>query len=129
LTAGLAAIVLVAMPFLLPSPASPHRSRDPCPKDTAFPPGFHIWLLGFLTLASMVPEGAVSWTGRRSICRRNLGVGRLRLGLGFAFFAGAMAMMRFAGDSGAQPFRGGPHLAGFGPFWARRADGWGARAV
>jgi hypothetical protein len=81
-----------------PHPRSP-KPRRPCPKDTAFPKDFHVWLLGFLTLASMVPEGAVlDWAAiylQKELVRQRC----LRPGLGFAFFAGAMAIMRFAGDT------------------------------
>ena len=55
-------------------------------------------LLGFLALFSMVPEGAVlDWAA--IYLQKELGSDVFVSGLGFAFFAGAMAIMRFLGDS------------------------------
>ena len=100
LTAGIvAAIVLVAMPFLLPNPlqAPVEVSASP-PKTKLFPKDFHVWLLGFLALFSMVPEGAVlDWAA--IYLQKELGSDVFVSGLGFAFFAGAMAVMRFLGDA------------------------------
>jgi MFS family permease len=100
LTAGVVAvIVLAAMPFLLaedPKPAVTEAA--PAPKSRLFPKDFHVWLLGFLALASMVPEGAVlDWAA--IYMQKELGSDVFVSGLGFAFFAGAMALMRFLGDS------------------------------
>ncbi|MFM7443039.1 MAG: MFS transporter, partial [Tabrizicola sp.] len=58
--AVVAGIVLTAMPFLLPdAPRVLVTEAAPAPKTKLFPKDFHVWLLGFLALASMVPEGAV----------------------------------------------------------------------
>ena len=94
-----AALVLGAMPFLLPSaPHHPTEAATPAPRTKLFPKDFHIWLLGFLTLASMIPEGAVlDWAA--IYLQKELGASTVTSGMGFAFFAGAMAIMRFAGDS------------------------------
>lgn len=100
ITAGVvAAIVLSAMPFLLPdSPKPVMTEAAPAPKTKLFPKDFHVWLLGFLALASMVPEGAVlDWAA--IYMQKELGSDVFVSGLGFAFFAGAMALMRFLGDT------------------------------
>ena len=100
LTAGIVAvIVLAAMRFLLPdAPSAPVTTAAPAPKTKLFPKDFHVWLLGFLALASMVPEGAVlDWAA--IYMQKELGSDVFVSGLGFAFFAGAMAVMRFLGDT------------------------------
>lgn len=100
LTAGVAAgIVVTAMPFLLPETPRPVTADpSPAPRTRLFPKDFHVWLLGFLALASMVPEGAVlDWAA--IYMQKELGSDVFVSGLGFAFFAGAMALMRFLGDA------------------------------
>lgn len=102
-TAGaVAALVLGAMPFLLPD--SPRArlagavARAPAQRTRLFPRDLHVWLLGFLALFSMVPEGAVlDWAA--IYLQKELGADAFVSGLGFAFFAGAMAAMRFLGDT------------------------------
>lgn len=99
-TAGVVtAVVLTAMPFLLPD--TPHAAAPEAvaaPRAKLFPKDFHVWLLGFLALFSMVPEGAVlDWAA--IYLQKELGSDVLRSGLAFAFFAGAMAVMRFMGDT------------------------------
>ena len=97
--AVVAAVVLVAMPFLLPpAPRGPVAETVAAPKTKLFPKDFHIWLLGFLALFSMVPEGAVlDWAA--IYLQKELGSDVFVSGLAFAFFAGAMAVMRFLGDT------------------------------
>lgn len=100
LTAGVvAAVVLGAMPFLLPdSPHAPVAAAETPPRTKLFPKDFHVWLLGFLALFSMVPEGAVlDWAA--IYLQKELGADVVASGLAFAFFAGAMAVMRFLGDT------------------------------
>lgn len=101
LTGGMVAgIVLAAMPFLLPSApalAGVSAATAPAAKTRLFPKDFHVWLLGFLALFAMVPEGAVlDWAA--IYLQKEFGAGVFVSGLGFAFFAGAMAVMRFLGD-------------------------------
>lgn len=93
------ALVVGAMPFLLPkAPVAPVAEAGPAPTTRLFPKEFHVWLLGFLALFSMVPEGAVlDWAA--IYLQKELGSDVFVSGLGFAFFAGAMAVMRFLGDS------------------------------
>lgn len=100
LTAGVVAVVVMAaMPFLLPdSPRDPVVEAVAAPKTRLFPKDFHVWLLGFLALFSMVPEGAVlDWAA--IYLQKELGSDVFVSGLAFAFFAGAMAVMRFLGDT------------------------------
>lgn len=100
--AVVALLVLGAMPFLLPD--SPRIrlaeavARAPAQPARLFPRDLHVWLLGFLALFSMVPEGAVlDWAA--IYLQKELGADAFVSGLGFAFFAGAMAAMRFLGDT------------------------------
>jgi MFS family permease len=100
LTAGIVAvIVLAAMPFLLPDvPQAAPSEVAAAPRAKLFPKDFHVWLLGFLALFSMVPEGAVlDWAA--IYLQKELGSDVFVSGLAFAFFAGAMAVMRFLGDA------------------------------
>ncbi len=101
LTAGItAAIVCAAMPFLLPDAprVQPTVTEAAAPKQHLLPRDLSVWLLGFMALASMVPEGAVlDWAA--IYLQKELGSDVFVSGLGFAFFAGAMAIMRFAGDA------------------------------
>ncbi len=100
LTAAVVAVLVVAaMPFLLPGePAAPVAEGPSTKGPGLFPRDFHVWLLGFLAFFSMVPEGAVlDWAA--IYLQKELGSDVFVSGLGFAFFAGAMAIMRFAGDS------------------------------
>ena len=94
-----ATLVLGAMPFLMPdAPVAPVAVMQAAPRTRLFPKDLHVWLLGFLALFSMVPEGAVlDWAA--IYLQKELGADLFVSGLGFAFFAGAMAVMRFLGDS------------------------------
>lgn len=91
----IAAIVLTALPFLLPDPpvpAEPHEKRDFLPKDLG------LWILGLMALLSMIPEGAVvDWAA--VYLGQELGADTFGAGLGFAAFAATMAVMRFSGDA------------------------------
>ena len=94
-----ATLVLGAMPFLMPdAPVAPVAVMQAAPRTRLFPKELHVWLLGFLALFSMVPEGAVlDWAA--IYLQKELGSDLFVSGLGFAFFAGAMAVMRFLGDT------------------------------
>lgn len=97
LTAGTAGvIVLAAMPFLLDVPPEPHF--EDAPRQRFLPRDAGLWLLGVIALFSMVPEGAVLDWGALYL-QQELGADVARSGLAFALFAGAMAVMRFAGDA------------------------------
>ncbi len=95
-TAGL--VVLAAMPFLLGEEAAPTPVVGaPKVRQALLPRDPAIWVLGVLALFSMVPEGAVlDWAAL--YLGQELGADVARSGLAFAFFSGAMAIMRFAGD-------------------------------
>ncbi|MES2846995.1 MAG: MFS transporter [Pseudomonadota bacterium] len=95
-TAGL--VVLAAMPFLLGEEAAPTPVVGaPKVRQALLPRDSAIWVLGVLALFSMVPEGAVlDWAAL--YLGQELGADVARSGLAFAFFSGAMAIMRFAGD-------------------------------
>jgi fucose permease len=95
-TAGL--VVLAAMPFLLGEEAAPAPVVGaPKVRQALLPRDPAIWVLGILALFSMVPEGAVlDWAAL--YLGQELGADVARSGLAFAFFSGAMAIMRFAGD-------------------------------
>jgi predicted MFS family arabinose efflux permease len=96
MTAGVtAALVLGATRFLIPGdpPAPPTKG----PRTRLLPRDPGLWLLGGLALLSMVPEGAVlDWAAL--YMAQDMGAGVATSGLAFAFFAGAMAVMRFLGD-------------------------------
>ncbi len=86
--------VALALPYLLPDPAVPPEHHE---KQSLFPRDAGLWLLGLLALFCMVPEGAVmDWAA--VYLAKELGADAFRAGLGFAFFAGTMAIMRFSGD-------------------------------
>ncbi len=91
-----AALVFAAMPFLLPATPPPVAAKTPA-KQHLLPRDLSLWLLGFMAFFAMVPEGAVlDWAA--IYLQKELGSDVFRSGLAFAFFAGAMAVMRFAGD-------------------------------
>jgi MFS family permease len=91
-------MVLAVMPFLrgeAPAPVVPNASSQP---PVLFPREAALWILGAMALFSMVPEGAVlDWAAL--YLRQDMGSDAFRSGLAFALFSGAMAIMRFAGDS------------------------------
>ena len=95
--AGVAALLVFgAMPFLLPTAPVAAVAETPT-RQHLLPRDLGLWLLGFMAFFSMVPEGAVlDWAA--IYLQKELGSDVLRSGLAFAFFAGAMAVMRFAGD-------------------------------
>ncbi|MDR7123716.1 MFS transporter [Pseudotabrizicola sp. 4114] len=93
-----AAVVLAVMPFLRGEGPVPVVTTGTVGKTALLPREAGLWLLGAMALFSMVPEGAVlDWAAL--YLQKDMGSDVFRSGLGFAFFAGAMALMRFAGDS------------------------------
>lgn len=90
-----AGLVGWAMRGLLRDTPEP-RTKD-APKQVLIARDLGLWILGAMALFSMVPEGAVlDWAA--IYLSKELGAPMVQSGLGFAFFAGAMAVMRFAGD-------------------------------
>jgi fucose permease len=97
MTAGTAGLLVVcAMPFLLNVP--PEAPEQGAPRVRFLPRDPRLWLLGALAFFAMVPEGAVLDWGALYL-KDELGADVARSGLAFALFAGAMAVMRFAGDA------------------------------
>jgi MFS family permease len=89
------AIVLIAMQYLISEPA--HHEEDGPKPHYAWPKAPIVYILGLMALFSMVPEGAVlDWAAL--YLSKELGSSLSVSGLAFAFFAGTMAVMRFAGD-------------------------------
>jgi MFS family permease len=97
ITAGVTAcLVFGAIPFLLPTVPVAPAAEAPV-RTHLLPRDAGLWLLGIMAFFSMVPEGAVlDWAA--IYLQKELGSDVFRSGLAFAFFAGAMAIMRFAGD-------------------------------
>ncbi len=92
-----AVAVLVSLPFLAGEPALHAKTTDGQKPAGLLPKQLGLWLLGAMALFSMVPEGAVlDWAAL--FLAKELGSDVFRSGLAFAFFSGAMALMRFAGD-------------------------------
>jgi len=97
IVAGVALIlILAALPFLHQDPPVP-RAENMGQRPALIARDGGLWILGIMALMSMIPEGAVlDWAA--IYLSKELGAGVFASGLGFAFFAGAMAIMRFAGD-------------------------------
>ena len=89
-------IVLLAIRFLIDEPA--HHDETGTKAKYAWPKAPVFYILGLMALFSMVPEGAVlDWAAL--YLSKELGSSVSVSGLAFAFFAGSMALMRFAGDA------------------------------
>ncbi|MCB6178257.1 MFS transporter [Rhodobacter sp. Har01] len=97
-TAALVAgVVLLAQAALKGEPPHPVPAPAGGRRRGLLPRAAGIWVLGAMALFSMVPEGAVlDWAAL--YLQDELAASTFASGLGFAFFAGAMAVMRFAGD-------------------------------
>ena len=102
MTAGIALVLILwgmgklvadeAVHTELKPPGQPKEKFPLLPRDLA------LWILGFLAMASMIPEGAVlDWAAL--YLSLDLGSGLLNAGMAYAFFSGAMAIMRFVGDA------------------------------
>ena len=90
-------LILAAMPFLAEDTPIPAPAAGEVERATLLPRDAAIWVLGLLSLFTMVPEGAVlDWAAL--YLQQELGADVARSGLAFAFFSAAMAVMRFAGD-------------------------------
>lgn len=100
ITMGVAmVIVLLAMPMIKSEPRQAETDATDAPVKTSLIPKVPgLWLLGVMCLFSMIPEGAVlDWAAL--FIASEFGSSAFVAGLGFAFFSGAMALMRFAGDT------------------------------
>lgn len=91
-------LVLASLPYLIAdAPAPPEVPGETTTVGTLFPRDASLWLLGFMALFSMVPEGAVmDWAA--IYLNKELAADTFRSGLGYGLFAGTMAVVRFAGD-------------------------------
>jgi fucose permease len=96
IVAGVALLLLfISMPYLI-TEAHHHEAHRDKPK-YVWPKGAAIYILGFMALFCMIPEGAVlDWAAL--YLGKELGADIAVSGFAFAFFAGAMALMRFLGD-------------------------------
>ena len=76
-----------------------HHEEGGAPKPKfAWPKGAAIFILGFMALFCMIPEGGVlDWSAL--YLSKELGAGVAVSGLSFGLFSAAMAAMRFVGDS------------------------------
>ncbi len=92
-------LLLIALPYVFKDAPQPSADTDaPRAKTHLIARDLGLWILGAMALFSMVPEGAVlDWAA--IYLSKELNAGVITSGLGFAFFAGTMAMMRFAGDT------------------------------
>jgi hypothetical protein len=90
--------VLLARPFLLQDgPAQPAASAAAAPKPRLIARDPGLWILGAMALFAMVPEGAVlDWAA--IYLGKELNADLFTSGLGYAMFAGTMALVRFLGD-------------------------------
>lgn len=105
LTAALAAaglglaLTLPALFFTLGEPPQPRPTgAEKGAKAGLWPKGAATWVLGLMALFSMVPEGAVLDWGALYLSKEQAAPAEVA-GLAFAFFSGAMALMRFLGDA------------------------------
>jgi fucose permease len=96
IVAGSALLALIiSMPFLI-TEAHHHQPHLDKPK-YVWPKGAAIYILGFMALFCMIPEGAVlDWAAL--YLGKELNANIAVSGFAYAFFAGAMAIMRFLGD-------------------------------
>lgn len=86
-------MVLVALPSIIDDDRPAQHERTP----HSFPRSLTLYVLGFIALFSMIPEGAVvDWAALYLAQERGATIATA--GWGYAAFAGAMALMRFAGD-------------------------------
>ncbi|MCO5064618.1 MAG: MFS transporter [Rhizobiaceae bacterium] len=93
-TLAMALMLAAAAPFVIEDRQPPTgEAKQPMrlPRIAA------VYLVGAVALFAMIPEGAVLDWGALYL-RQELGASIATAGLGFAFFAGAMAALRFAGD-------------------------------
>ncbi len=94
---GLALLVVIpAYPFMITETAH-HEQGAEKPK-YAWPKNPAVYILGLMALFSMIPEGAVMDWGALYLSKE-MGAPISVSALAFSFFAGTMAIMRFAGDS------------------------------
>lgn len=105
------ALALAAVPHLLHESPAPPPAREPGTKRFALPRSPLIYLLGLIAMFTFVSEGAVlDWGALYMVQERGADVAVASLA--YAFFSGAMALMRFAGDSVRDRFGAVPTMRG-----------------
>lgn len=93
-------VCAVAVAFLLPherQDARPAAAGEAKGSGFSLPRAPHVYLLGLMALLLFASEGAVLDWGALYMSQER-GADLATAGLAYAFFAGAMAVMRFAGD-------------------------------
>jgi fucose permease len=96
IAAGIALALALASSRFLVTEAHHHDENAEKPK-YVWPRNSAVYILGFMALFSMIPEGAVlDWAAL--FMSKELGANVQVSGFAFAFFAGTMAIMRFLGD-------------------------------
>ena len=84
-------------------PATPITTEGPAKGPHSL--GLAAYILGFMCLAAMTPEGAIlDWAALYLV--KDFDLQASAAGLGFGFFSGAMALMRFGGDALRNRFGG-----------------------
>lgn len=92
-------MVVVATPrVIVDVPAKINaETGEATPRTSVFRAGLVVWLLGFMCLFSMTPEGAtLDWSAL--YLRNELGANATMSAFAFAAFSATMAIMRFLGD-------------------------------
>ena len=90
-------LILLAAPFVIEDDSA-KAATDATPHDALIPRDLGLILLGMIALFSMVPEGAVmDWAA--IYLQKEMAATQATSTLAFAFFSGAMAIVRFAGDA------------------------------
>ena len=93
----MAVLIALAAPHLWRGGRQPSPSPG-VPRTALLPRSPQVWFLGLIALLCMVPEGAImDWSALYLI--DELALPPEWSGLGFALFAGTMAVLRFAGDA------------------------------
>jgi len=87
------AMVLAALPSIIDDDRPQAHERA----SHSFPRSVTLYILGFIALFSMIPEGAVVDWAALYLAQEH-GSTVATAGWGYAAFAGSMALMRFAGD-------------------------------
>lgn len=95
---AMALVLLWSWPHLLPdADHAPATAENPAQRHSLLTRDLGLWIMGFMALFAMLPEGAVlDWAA--IYLGRELGADLFTSGLGYAFFAGTMAVVRFVGD-------------------------------
>lgn len=95
-TAAIVIVLAVALPRLIVEEQQRASSAEP-PPGSGFPRQPGAYLIGFVALLCMMPEGAIlDWAAL--YLQQEMGASLSIASLAFTFFSGTMAVMRFLGD-------------------------------